>query len=419
MSNKNIVKNERLESLSFLRSKIYGNVLSDAEIREIIFDIVANRYSDIHLSSFVTACAGDNLNREEIFSLTKAMIESGEKLEWEDAMIVDKHCIGGLPGNRVTPIVVSIVAEFGLTMPKTSSRAITSPAGTADTMEVLTGVSFDIDQIKKIIAQEKGCVVWGGSVHLSPADDILIRIERALDFDGEGQMVASILSKKIAAGSNHILIDIPVGETVKVRSQKKAEILRDYLEDVAKKMDVKVKVIFSDGSQPVGNGIGPALEARDVLLVLQNNAKAPQDLRERALKIAGEILEFSPQVKIGEGKKIAAEILNDGRAWKKFQAICQAQGGMKEIATAQYVVPVLATKNGVVSEIDNRQIATLAKLAGAPFGKICGLDFFVRINSEIKKGDAIFAIHSESQDNINAALDYFNENLDLIKITEK
>lgn len=396
-------------SLSFVRSKIYGNDLSQEQIRQIVFDISNGKYSDVQIAAFLTACGGNKMNKKEITFLTKAMIDIGEKLNWDEKIIVDKHCVGGLPGNRTTPIIVAIVAEFGLKIPKTSSRSITSPAGTADTMEVLAPVELSIWQIKKIIQEQNGCIAWGGSVSLSPADDILIMVERSLDLDSEGQLVASILSKKIAAGSNHILIDMPIGETAKVRTMQMAKKLQKYLENIGKDLGVVVKVIFSDGSQPIGKGIGPALEARDVLQVLKNDPNAPQDLRNHALKLAGNILEFSPQVKKGQGLKIATEILNKGKAWARFQAICQAQGGMKEIPTTNHQYKFLATKNGTVNSIDNRQLSLIAKLAGAPSDKVAGVDINVKIGDKIKVGDTLLTIYASSAGTLEYAVDYLLE----------
>ena len=213
-------------SASVIRAKVYGNRLNGDDCKAVIEDCVAHRLSDLDLAAFVTACAGDNLDTSETLALTRAMIGVGERLDWGAEPILDKHCVGGLPGNRTTPIVVAIVAAAGYRIPKTSSRAITSPAGTADTMEVLAPVALDISAMRRVIDAEGGCVVWGGGLDLSPADDILIRIERSLDFDSEGQLVASILSKKAAAGSTHVLIDMPVGPTAKVRSTAAAEKLR-------------------------------------------------------------------------------------------------------------------------------------------------------------------------------------------------
>ena len=171
-----------VESLRSVRAKLYGQTLEPKAYMDIINDVTNGKYSNIELASFIAACSDDRLKTEEIISLTKAMIHSGQRLSWP-GVVVDKHCIGGLPGNRTTPIVVSIIAAAGLTIPKTSSRAITSPAGTADTVETFTNVNLDLTAIRKVVEQEGGCMVWGGAVKLSPADDILISIERSLDLD--------------------------------------------------------------------------------------------------------------------------------------------------------------------------------------------------------------------------------------------
>ncbi len=407
-----------INSMSFVRSKIYGNKLTRSELKEILGDITSGRYSDIQIASFLTACSSSNLDLDEIRELTEEMVEVGEKIKWKSDFVVDKHCVGGLAGNRTTPIVVPIVSEFGLLMPKTSSRSITSPAGTADTMEVFTQVNLTVSQMKKVVEKENGCLVWGGAVALSPADDILIRVERVLDLDSEGQLVASVLSKKIAAGSSHVLIDIPVGVSAKVRSRKKANLLKNFFEKVGDALGLKIHVYFSDGSQPVGNGIGPALEARDVLSVLSLKTDAPKDLRDRALTIAGKILEFSDKVKKGEGIKIASDILQSGKALKKFEAICRAQGGLKDIPQSKYQSPYLAKRSGIVTAIDNRRISRVAKLAGAPIDKVAGVDLHVSIGSKISIGMPLFTIHGGSKGELNYALAYLHERNEIISIRE-
>ncbi|MCX7124424.1 MAG: thymidine phosphorylase family protein [Gammaproteobacteria bacterium] len=407
-----------LNSLSYVRSKVYGKELKKEETKNIIEDIVAGRYSDIHIATFLAGCAGGRLNEKEILDLTDSMIQSGNQLSWNSELIVDKHCIGGVPGNRTSMLVVPIVAAFGLTMPKTSSRAITSPSGTADTMEVLTQVDLDLALMQKVIEQENGCIAWGGLMRLSPADDILIQVERAIDLDSEGQMVASILSKKIAAGSTHIVIDIPIGETAKVRTEKMAFLLKNCLINTGKSLGVEVCVIFSDGSQPVGRGIGPALEAKDVLSVLQNEKNAPQDLREHALTLAGQVLEFSNKVIPGSGVKIATEILNSGKAWKKFQAICNAQGGFFEPPTAAFQHIITAKKPGKITAINNRLISRLAKLAGAPRSKAAGIELLTPIGMAVDKNQPLFIIHSDSGGELKYALSFLEQEADIISIME-
>ncbi len=407
------------DSLSYIRSKIYGNELDKNEINIIIKDITDGLLSDIHVSAFIAAYGNGRLNKKEILYLTHSMIEVGNTLSWSVQPIVDKHCVGGLPGNRTSLIVVPIVSAFGLTMPKTSSRAITSPAGTADTMEVFAPVDLDLNSMRKVVERENGCIVWGGSVSLSPADDVLIRIERALALDSEGQLVASVLSKKIAAGSTHIVIDMPIGPTAKVRTTASANLLKSYLETTAKEFGITLSVLFTDGLQPVGRGIGPSLEAKDVLKVLQNAKDAPQDLRERALTLAGSILEFSTKLKPGEGKAEAQRILDSGQAWKKFQAICHAQGGMREPSSASYTHTVHSKTIGMVTAVDNRYLARLAKLAGAPKSKEAGIEFLCPIGTKVELEQPLFVIHSQTQGELDYAVNYLSRLGNLIEIKAK
>ena len=393
-----------LQSLSYVRSKIYGHALSSSEIDSIISDIAKGRYSDIHIATFLAACAGGRLDENEIINLTKSMAEKGKHLDWPDELIVDKHCVGGLPGNRTTLIIVPIVAAFGLTIPKTSSRAITSPAGTADAMEVLAPVNLSLAKMRKVVEQEQGCICWGGAVVLSPTDDILIRVEKVIDLDSEGQLIASVLSKKIAAGSTHIVIDVPIGSTAKIRSIEMANSLKTIFDAVSLALNLHVNVVFSDGAEPVGRGIGPALEAKDALSVLQNKPDMPLALRDRALMLAGQILEFSPKLQKGHGRQTAQQILESGEAWKKFQAICQAQGGLREPTNAKFSFDVTSHRQGQVVNIDNRRLARVAKLAGAPHDKAAGILLHASLNSTVRKNEPLFTVYAESRGELQYAL---------------
>jgi len=407
-----------LDSLSHVRSRIYGHDLGEPSFHSIIQDVVDGKYSDIHISSFLTACATRALDHKEILALTHAMVEVGERLKWPAGVIADKHSAGGLPGNRTTPIIVAIVASLGLMIPKTSSRAITSPAGTADTMETMAPVELDMASIRRVVEREGGCVVWGGAVKLSPADDILIRVERALDLDTEGQLIASVLSKKIAAGSTHLVIDLPVGPTAKVRSHGSAEVLSRDLISIAETFGLLTKVVVTDGLQPVGRGIGPALEARDVLSVLQCKGDAPQHLRHRAIALAGALLELAGSSPQGGGEASAKAALDDGRAWEKFQRICEAQGGMRAPPKSRQQRPLVAERSGRVHAIDNRRIARLAKLAGAPDDKAAGVDLHVAVADPLQSGQPLCTLHADTPGELAYALDYVVMNRDIIAIGE-
>lgn len=409
-----------VESMAYVRGKLYGKPISLQAAREIISDISLDRYSDIQLSAFITACAGNNLNLKEITAITQAMVEAGQRFDWgKGVVVVDKHCVGGLPGNRTTPIVVAIVAANGLLMPKTSSRAITSPAGTADMMETLTTVNLSFDKMHEVVRAQGACLAWGGSVALSPTDDIIIRVERALDVDSEGQLVASIISKKIAAGSTHVLIDIPVGPTAKVRSQDLAYRLADLLIKTGEALGLHVKTVFSDGTQPVGYGVGPALEARDVLAVLQRLPEAPEDLRQRALVMAASLLEMGGACEARAGLELATQTLDSGKAWSKFVAICEAQGGMKQLPVAPHQLIIPAQKKGVVAMINNRILSRLASLAGAPNAPSAGLDMHVKAGDVVEKGAPLMTLHAEATGELEYAMDFYNSHLEVLRIEEE
>ena len=393
-------------SESFVRAKAYGERLDGATFNAIIGDIAKGLYSDLHLAAFVTACAGDRLDLEETTHLTKAMIGVGDRISWPYPIVGDKHCVGGLPGNRTTMLVVPIIAALGLPIPKTSSRAITSPAGTADTMETVAPVDLDLHAMRRVVEREGGCIVWGGAVRLSPADDILIQVERPLDFDSDGQLVASVLSKKAAAGATHIVLDLPVGPTAKVRNRDAAKRLGGRLVTVGTALGLNVRIVETDGRQPVGRGIGPALEARDVLMVLQQQADAPIDLRDRALHLAGELLELAGRAQPGDGGRLAADVLSSGDAWRKFQAICDAQGGMRTPPVAGYSHPVFASVTGWITAMDNRRLAKAAKLAGAPQAPAAGIDLHVRLADRVAAGQPLFTVHAQSRGQLDYALHY-------------
>jgi thymidine phosphorylase len=405
-----------VESLGLVRSKLYGRRLDAPAMHAIVSDIVAGRYSDVHVSAFVAACSGDNMNRDEMIALTRAMLETGQRIEWPTKPILDKHSIGGLPGNRTTPIVVAIAAAAGLTIPKTSSRAITSPAGTADTMDMLTTVDIDLATMRRVVEKEGGCFVWGGAVRLSPADDILIRIERALDIDSQGQLIASVLSKKAAAGSTHVVIDIPVGPTAKIRTPEAAEQLRADLVAVAACVGLTVQPILTDGSQPVGCGIGPSLEARDVVAVLERSPEAPGDLRERSLALAGAVLELAGASPSGAGSATARSLLDNGAALEKFTAICEAQGGRERPPKARHTHEVTAPYSGRITRFDNRLLARVAKLAGAPHAPAAGLDLHVRLNQRVARSEPLYTVHAETRGELAYALDFAAGKSDVLTI---
>ena len=385
-------------SIASLKRKIAGERLSRDELSAIVRDIAGHRYSKIELAAFVVATSQVDLDRDEVLHLTEAMVATGRRLDWGQVPVVDKHCIGGIPGNRTSMLVVPIVAAHGMLIPKTSSRAITSPAGTADTMACLAEVELPFERLEAIVRRHRGCLAWGGTADLSPADDVLISVSRPLSIDAPGQMVASILSKKVAAGATHLVLDIPFGPTAKVRHMDDAQRLRKLFEYVAHNVGLQLDAVISDGRQPVGFGIGPVLEARDVLRVLNNDPGAPADLRLKALRLAGRVLEFDPDVRGGDGFALARDILDSGRALAKLDAIIDAQGrrpfDWRRPTLAPLVFEMTAEADGVVTDIDNMRLARIARLAGAPKADGAGVDLACKLGDAVSRGQPLYRIHA-------------------------
>ncbi|MBI2576988.1 AMP phosphorylase [Candidatus Woesearchaeota archaeon] len=391
-------------SLELIKKKLDRLPLACSEIRQIVSDIVHNRLSSIELTYFVAACYMNELSKKETLCLTREMAMHGDKLKLSAYPVMDKHCIGGVAGNRTTMIIVPILAAAGLTIPKTSSRSITSPAGTADTMEVLADVSLSLRQVKQVVEKTNGCIIWGGALRLAPADDKIIRVERPLSIDAESQLLASVIAKKASVGATHVLIDIPFGSGSKVLSRKKALHLKREFEDITGRLGIKTHVLLSDGSQPIGNGIGPALEARDVLWVLRNDARGPADLRKKSLAMAGMMLEIGGKAKRGLGLKLAEEIVNSGQAYRKFVDIIKAQGERvtkpEQIKPARYSLDIKSPRSGTITHIQNSSISKIARVAGAPADKAAGLFLYHHVGDRIQKGEPIFTVYSINKERL-------------------
>jgi len=392
---------EKPLTLTYIKKKLAGEELSDKEIDEIVQDVVKNRLTDIELTYFVAGTYTTDMNLKERVALTKSMMNTGGILKLRKYPVVDKHCIGGVAGNRTTMVLVPLLIAAGLTVPKTSSRAITSPAGTADVMEVLTEVSMDIKKMKKVVNKVGGCMVWGGAVDLAPADDVIINVERPISLDPEAQLLASIMAKKGSVSATHVLIDIPVGKDAKIESRNDALHLKKEFEKIAKELKMKVEVMVTDGSEPIGNGIGPALEARDALWILENDVRAPQDLKNKALRMASVVLEMTGKAKKGEGIKLAVDLLKTGRAYEKMVEIIVEQGAKildpHEVKIGKYKFEYIAARSGTVKHINNKAISKVARIAGCPNDTGAGIYLMKHKGDKVKKGEVLFELYAENR----------------------
>lgn len=393
-----------------IRKKIEGAELNPEEIKTIVMEITNNNLTEAELAYFLSAEKLVGMTTKEIVALTEAMVSTGRKLDFDREIVADKHCIGGIAGNRTTPIVVSICAAAGLMMPKNSSRAITSAAGTADVIETLANVELSGEEIKKIVRKVGACLVWNGALNLSPSDDKLIQVERLLNLDVEPQLIASILSKKIAAGSNRILIDIPFGGG-KMKTKWEARRLGKKFKEIASYFNIKVRPVYTDGKQPIGNGIGPVLEMKDVLAVLRNEPNCPLDLKEKSLFIASEILSLCGT--FFSSRKVR-KILESGKAYEKFKEIINAQNESSDfddrvlkLKTAKYTKHIYADYDGNL-EISNSKLNELCRILGTPETISAGVYLYLH-NGLVKEGNKIMTLYSESPQRLEDAVKFLKE----------
>ena len=398
------------KSLDFIKKKMNNQTLSQNEINSIIKDVVNNSLSESEISLFISSVHRYGTNMNETIYLIEAIRKTGAQLRLRNKFVVDKHSIGGIPGNRTTPLVVSICVAAGLTMPKSSSRAITSAAGTSDVVEAIADVEFSMKDIKRILKKVGGCMVWGGGLGMVPADAKLMEVERSLKIDPESQLIASIMSKKLAADSKYIIIDIPFGRGAKVIGKNKAIRIKKRFESLGKYFKLKLKCVLTNGTQPIGNGIGPMLELKDIIKILDPKEKGPEDLRKKAIFLSSRLLEMTKKAKEGQGEKMAEEILESGMAFQKFKEIIKAQNGsLDRLREAKFKRDIFASKSGRIKNIDNHKINSLVRVTGCPVDKAAGIYLHFHVGKYVKKGQPLITLHAESIPRIREAKKFYKK----------
>lgn len=412
--------NNRKFVLETIRKKLLGKKLTYKEVYAVMDEIANRKLGDVLTTYFTASGYSRGFSNQELYYLAKAMVETGEKLHFT-GIVADKHSIGGVPGTRTTLIVVPIIAAAGFTIPKSSSRAITTPGGTADDMETIAKVQFSKEEIYKIVKKTNGCIVWGGSFHIAPADDVIIQVEEPLLFESYDKILVSIMAKKVAFGSNHVVIDLPYGTTVKVHRLKDAQVLKEKFEYLAEKFHIKIRVLIHRTDEPAGRGIGPILETRDAIRVLQQKENRPIDLEIRSLNLAGNLLELclldSEKKKQDEIKKQykngigwATKILKSGKALAKMREIIKAQKGnpsieSEDLKPGRFSFKVSAERDGIVQKLNSSHATIVAKILGAPKLKGAGIYLNKKISDRITKGEMLYTLYSEKAYHLEEAKD--------------
>jgi AMP phosphorylase len=403
------------KSFQAIKRKVKGKELTTDEIHEIIKDCTAGALLPIEIAAFIIGLETQGATDREVVDLANSMARSGDMLDLGED-VFDKHSTGGVPGNKVTLVIVPIVAAAGLLIPKTSTRAITSPSGTADSMEVLANVTFPKERVLEILKDNNAGIFWGGAMALAPADDALIQIEKPLNSDPFPLMIASIISKKMCMGVKKMVLDIPCGKGTKFPTIDEGRKFAIRFKDIAQKIGIEAICLLTDASQPIGHAVGPALEAREAMYLLMNPKKGSTSLRNKSTELAGVLLEMGGKAPEGKGNDLALKILNSGKALKKMQEIIEAQGGNPEISwedieIGAHMAEMKATKTGFITEIRNYHINRIAKIAGCPAAKKSGVDVIYKRGSRVKEGDVIFRIYSDSEERLKQAIAYYNAHL--------
>ena len=394
-----------LESVSFIRKKIRGEKLSSVEIQKIVQDINAGKISELELSAFMTSVFIRGFDIEETVSMTNALLSNGKRIEFAKKPIVDKHCIGGING-RSTLVLVPVIAAAGYCIPKTSSKAITSAAGTADSMECLANASLPLKKLKQVVEKTNACIAWGGALDLAPVDDKIIKVEHPLKLDPQGQIIASVMAKKAAVGSKFVVIDLPVGPEVKLASEEKALEISEKFKKVGEALGIKVKSLITNGRLPCGPAFGPALEAKHALQILEG--RVFDSMAEKSCRLAAVLFSMVEECSEEQGFKRAKEIIESGKALEKMQEIIQAQGGKRisseGISVGRFMQAVLAKRNGKIVSASVKKLATIAREAGAPADKGAGVWISAMPGSFVRKNDVLFEIFAENERKLAEAL---------------
>ncbi len=402
---------DQINAIKTIQKNLVGKKLTYKEIYNLMDEIAHHRLSEVLTTYFVASSFKNGFSPDELYYFTKAMVETGTRLDF-DGIVADKHSTGGLAGTRTSMIIVPIIAAAGFTIPKTSSRSITSPAGTADTMEVLAPVTLSPAHLKEVVGKTGGCIVWGGKLGLAPADDVIIEVQEELSFEPFDKIIISIMAKKVAVGANHLVLDIPVGRTMKIKHTNDAEKIASKFKALAKRFDIEVLIDINNASEPAGNSVGPMLEARDVLYVLEQHKHKPAELEAKSLRLAGLLLDscYKTAKTKKNGEEEAKKLLSSGAALAKFKEIIKAQGGDPNVTSetlnfTNHKHDVKAQKRGKIKSIENFNLNTVARILGAPDDIQAGIYMHKKIGDSVESEDVLMTLYANDQQKFKEAND--------------
>lgn len=398
-----------MNMVDIITKKRDGGELTPEEIRFFIDNYVKDRIPDYQASALLMAIYFRGLSRAETFALTEAMEFSGDVEDLSDlpGVKVDKHSTGGV-GDKTTLVVAPVAAAAGVTVAKMSGRGLGFTGGTADKLEAIPGFRTRLEPAEfHRQLEELGLSVITQTGSITPADKKIYALRDVTGtVESPGLIASSIMSKKLAAGSDGIVLDVKCGSGALLKDLAEAENMADLMIDIGRKAGRKMVAVISDMSQPLGRAVGNALEVEEAVQVLKGGG--PEDLRQLCLELAGEMIRIGGRAEsFEEGKETARQVLSDGRALEKFRQMVRRQGGDDRIVeepermgSSPYSRDVLAGRTGFIAETDTREIGRASQHLGA--GRLrkedeidftAGIRMHVRIGDSVQEGDVLATLY--------------------------
>jgi pyrimidine-nucleoside phosphorylase len=408
-----------MRAVDIIAKKRDGLVLTSEEIQYFIQGYTRNQIPDYQAAALAMAIVLRGMTPQETADLTLAMAHSGEVLDLSGVVpiAVDKHSTGGV-GDKTTLVVEPVVAACGLAFGKMSGRGLDFSGGTLDKMESIPGFRTNLST-KEFIEQLRtiGLVLTGQSADLAPADGKLYGLRDATATVQSIPLIASsIMSKKIAAGAQAIVLDVKLGEGAFMPELEQARQLAELLVSIAGLAGRKAVALLSDMNQPLGNAVGNAIEVKEALTTLQGGG--PSDFREHCLEVAGHILNLGGKTTgEQEGRRMAEQALTGGRGWEMFKRLVKAQGGDVTyvedpalLPAARLVESVPAPRSGYLSGINARIVGQTAVLLGGgrakkgdPIDHAVGVIVHHKVGDRVDEGESLFTLHANDSKRLEDA----------------
>ncbi|MGH2592746.1 MAG: thymidine phosphorylase [Anaerolineae bacterium] len=402
-----------MRAVDIIEKKRDGNELTHEEIEFFVNGYTRGEIPDYQAAAWCMAVLLRGMTARETTDLTLAMAHSGRVLDLHDVapFVVDKHSSGGV-GDKVSLVVAPIVAASGLPVGKMSGRGLSFSGGTLDKLESIRGYRAGLSE-EEFRAQLKriGIVLSGQSVDLAPADGKLYALRDVTGTVPSLPLIAgSIMSKKIAGGADAIVLDVKTGSGAFMKTEADARDLAAIMVDIGQLLERRIVALISDMNQPLGHMVGNALEVREAIDTL--HAHGPADFTEHCLTIAAHMLRLgSKAASVDEGRRLAESLVRDGRAWQKFVALVQAQGGdvpqveqPDRLPRASIVRDVPSPRGGYIARVDALEVGLTAVVLGAgrakkgdPIDHAVGIEVRVKVGDRVEPGAPLFTIHANDE----------------------